>query len=306
MSNDLARRVKHNPFINDAIKILGSHNFHLHRPEFGKNGSVDLIVYMDDRQGREVSKTFNFPHKMDHFNLMRWKSGLRQDLLNCEAQGFRPPRRQFGIVNEVKLPEVFTPPDFSVFTPPDFSDDTPKEQPQEPIISEEPTPTMLELTAHIPELHARKEEPIMTMIVPQVEDELMAVTMSVPNSMLPTLLGVVNGTARLLRVRPLAEMTNGNGDSKKPLPQEPTKPVRMSPPPKKKFGNTPGTMMFMIDEAWPEKTIVNARYLFEKIAPKHPEISKEKLKVKIPQYLADLVKRGKARRVDTGKYQKIG
>jgi hypothetical protein len=92
--HDLDKRIKKNPFLADAKRIFSENGYHLFREEFGKFGAVDLIVFMDNREGQETEQRFSFPAKMEGVYFLKWQDGLRQNIKGLETQGFRCPRSQ--------------------------------------------------------------------------------------------------------------------------------------------------------------------------------------------------------------------
>jgi hypothetical protein len=99
--SDIQRRIKHNPFYETMITMLGRSNFHLTRPELGSAGSIDLIVYVSDRQQKETTRTINLPAKLAGFSMLQWKHHYQIKIDEMEKAGFRPSRQQFE-----RMPEL--------------------------------------------------------------------------------------------------------------------------------------------------------------------------------------------------------
>jgi hypothetical protein len=100
---DLKKRMRTNPFYDEAVKLLGHANYHLHRPDMGSAGSIDLIVYVTDKHGKETSRTFNLPPLMNGMAMMQWKVGFQRNIYDLERSGFRPSSKQFERLPETKL-----------------------------------------------------------------------------------------------------------------------------------------------------------------------------------------------------------
>jgi hypothetical protein len=280
--HDLDKRVKKNPFVSDATRILGEHGYHMYRFEYGDNGSVKIIVFMDNRQGCEVPYEFKFPPKLDRLIHLRWQDGMRRDIQRLEADGFRPPRTQ-AAPRSIRSPIVMS-----------VSSAVSEAEKLFTAIKNDPEIKPV-LTETVPS-HFIQPMNVIQPMTPRVTNNNRIMTLRVNLEDVATILSAIGGSAELISivVEPLPDVIEHVPETVAPVVPEivSVRPPRMR-----------GGLLQLIVDNLPDQAFRSDDFV-DLVGKNYPHLDEGETRRRISTHLSTLKKDGVVRRISSGLYKR--